>query len=351
MFVSLPFVHVTVTCTLHFTWLLCESDRYCFIHSIMSSSISCECEMTQPLLDTHMLYIPPTGHPQDYAGKSYHFVERPPEGLICAVCQALSHDPVQANCCGNVYCTRCIEMWKTRSKSCPTCRSTEQSERPFTVFEDRRAYRDVKCLAVHCPNQCDGCDKKIELSEVQNHLTSDNGCPLQVVDCGNKCGHMYWRTAVKKHMTSKCRLRRKKCQYCPLVSTYEQVTGAHLKECPSYPLNCPNKCGAQGLTRSTVPAHREVCPLQQVECEYERFGCAVVLLRKEVEGHLQTSVQDHLQLTKRRLEQMEERADEQETQLREVEERAEEERAKRQLMETRLKEVEATLARFMARMD
>ena len=31
MFVSLPFVHVIVTCTLHFTWLLCESERYCFI--------------------------------------------------------------------------------------------------------------------------------------------------------------------------------------------------------------------------------------------------------------------------------------------------------------------------------
>ena len=30
MFVSLTFVHVIVTCTLHFTWLLCESERYCF---------------------------------------------------------------------------------------------------------------------------------------------------------------------------------------------------------------------------------------------------------------------------------------------------------------------------------
>ena len=246
-----------------------------------------------------------TSYPQDYAGKTFYFVERPPEWLICAVCQALTLDPVQANCCGKIYCTRCIERWKTRGNSCPTCRSTEQSDPPFNVFRDRNAHQHITSLAVYCPNQCDGCSKKMELSDVNNHLTSDNGCPFQVVDCGNKCGHSAWRSFIVKHMTSECRLRHEKCQYCPLVSTYEQVTGAHLKECPSYPLNCPNKCGAQGLTRSTVPTHREVCPLQQVECEYKRFGCAVVLLRKEVEGHLQTSVQDHLRLTKKKVEEQE----------------------------------------------
>ena len=157
------------------------------------------------------------------------------------------------------------------------------------------------------------------------------------MDCDNKCGHKDKQAAMKKHMTSECRLRHEKCQYCPLVSTYEQVTGAHLKECPSYPLNCPNKCSTQGLTRSTVPAHREVCPLQQVECEYKRFGCDVVLLRKEVEGHLQTSVQEHLRMTKQKVE-------EQETLL-------QKERAERQTMaqkmEARLEELEATLARLI----
>ena len=336
------------------------------------------------------MFSSPTGHPQDYAGKVYHFVERPTEWLICAVCRALVHDPVQATCCGNVYCARCIKRWKTRSNSCPTCRSTEQSKRPFTVFEDRNAHRNTMCLSVYCPNQCDGCGKKMELSEVDNHLTSSvNGCPFQVVDCGNKCGHKDMRATVKKHMTSECRLRRAKCQYCPLVSTYEQVTGAHLKECPSYPLNCPNKCSAQGLTRSTVPAHREVCPLQQVECEYKRFGCDVVLLRKDMEGHLQTSVENHLRMTTRRLAKMDEleahlhevekkaekegaerqlmeaclhevekKAEKEgaerqlmETRLHEVEKRAEKEGAECQLMEARLHEVEATLARLLAKMN
>ena len=277
-----------------------------------------------------------TGHPQDYAWRTFYFVERPPEWLICAVCQALSHNPVQATCCGKIYCTRCIERWKTRGNSCPTCRSTEQSDPPFNVFGDRNAHQRITSLAVYCPNQCDGCSKKMDLSEVDNHLTSDTGCPFQVVDCGNKCGHNAWHSFIVKHMTSECRLRHEKCQYCPLVSTYEQVTGAHLKECPSYPLNCPNKCSAQGLTRSTVPIHREVCPLQQVECEYKRFGCAVVLLRKEVEGHLQTSVQAHLRMTKQKVEEQEARLHEQETRLQKAEK-----------LEARLEELEATLARLV----
>ena len=156
----------------------------------------------------------------------------PPEWLVCAVCQALAHDPVQANCCGNIYCTQCIERWKARSNSCPTCRSTEQSDPPFSVFPDKRAYRDVHNLLVYCPNTC---GKKMELSAVENHLTSDNGCPDQVVECGNKCGHKDMRATVKKHMTNKCFLRHERCKYCPLVSTHEEVTGAHLEECPNYP--------------------------------------------------------------------------------------------------------------------
>ena len=125
-------------------------------------------ELIQPLLDTSMHVVhPPAGHPLDYGGKTFHFVERPPEGLICAVCQDLVHDPVQANCCGNIYCTRCIERWKSRSNSCPTCRSTGQSNPPFNVFQDKRAYRNVRNLLVHCPNMC---GRTFELSAVESHL-------------------------------------------------------------------------------------------------------------------------------------------------------------------------------------
>ena len=76
-------------------------------------------------------------------------------------------------------------------------------------------------------------------------------------------------------------------------------------ECPNYPLECHNKCGTHGITRSTAPTHQDVCPLQQVECEYKRFGCVIALPRKDIAEHLKTSVQDHLHMTKRRAKEQE----------------------------------------------
>ena len=78
-----------------------------------------------------------------------------------------------------------------------------------------------------------------------------------------------------------------------------------MKQCPNYPILCPNQCGAWGLTRSTVPAHLELCSMQCVDCEYKGVGCATVLLRKDMAVHLQTSVEEHLQMTKRKVEEQE----------------------------------------------
>ena len=55
--------------------------------------------------------------------------------------------------------------------------------------------------------------------------------------------------------------------------------------------------------------------MQHVECEYKRFGCAIVLPRKDMAEHLKTSVEAHLQMTKRRVEEMEVHLQEQEVRL------------------------------------
>ena len=65
--------------------------------------------------------------------------------------------------------------------------------------------------------------------------------------------------------------------------------------------------------------------MQRMECEYKRFGCVIVLPRKDMVEHLQTSVESHLRLTKRRVEEQEEKSERQETRLKDVEERAERE--------------------------
>ena len=63
----------------------------------------------------------------------------------------------------------------------------------------------------------------------------------------------------------------------------------------------------------TASAHQKNCPHQQVECEYKHFNCDVVLQMKEyADLQHQTSVQAHLQLTKRIVEEQAVRLQEQE---------------------------------------
>ena len=57
---------------------------------------------------------------------------------------------------------------------------------------------------------------------------------------------------------------------------------------------------------------------QEVECDYKQFGCTVVLPRKDIAEHLKTSVETHLQLTRRRLEEQEVRLQGHEVRLRQI---------------------------------
>ena len=231
---------------------------------------------------------------------------------MCEVCRALAHDPVQTNCCGKTYCAQCLKTEET--SSCPACGSTEQSDPSFAVFRDRNAQQHITSLLVYCPN--DGCSTKINLSKVKDHL---DGCAFQVVSCSNECGHSAWRECIAKHMPE-CPLRQDQCQYCPFISTHENVTGAHLEECPNN-------------------------PHQQVECEYKQFGCAVVLRRKDVAEHLKTSMESHLLLTKKRVEEQEMQVEGKARQLLETY------LQKVQELNTRLEEMEATVSNLSDRMQ
>ena len=79
----------------------------------------------------------------------------------------------------------------------------------------------------------------MELSELENHLTSDNGCPFQVAECGNEC-----------------HLRSQQCQ--SLVPTHDVITGANLGERPKSSLEQEVR-----LQEQASPQEQEVIPQEQ----------------------------------------------------------------------------------------
>ena len=88
--------------------------------------------------------------------------------------------------------------------------------------------------------------------------------------------------------------------------------------------------------------------MQRVECEYKRFGCAIVLPRKDMAEHLKTSVEAHLQMTKRRVEEMEGKAERERQRVNKMEERAERERQEMKEKAYRMNDV---IARLMDRVE
>ena len=71
----------------------------------------------------------------------------------------------------------------------------------------------------------------------------------------------------------------------------------HYDQCEQYPLQCPNKCGAENIKRKDMKTHRETCPLEPLNCPFQQVGCPVSkILRKDMDSHCKDNMQTHLLL-------------------------------------------------------
>jgi len=70
----------------------------------------------------------------------------------------------------------------------------------------------------------------------------------------------------------------------------------HVEKCEKKPVECPNSCGEIIIQNEIAHHTNDNCPLSMVSCPYVKMGCNVKIQRKEVEAHLQSTVQLHLDL-------------------------------------------------------
>ena len=57
---------------------------------------------------------------------------------------------------------------------------------------------------------------------------------------------------------------------------------------------CPNQCEIGTIPRCKVDQHLRKCPLQLVECEFEKFGCQERVLRRDLTHHMEEGAKHHL---------------------------------------------------------
>ena len=154
--------------------------------------------------------------------------------------------------------------------------------------------REVDELEIRCTKQRVGCQWVGELSSLQAHLESDEGCEYTDVQCSNKCGAMMMRKELEAHLEQGCPLRKIQCQYCYYEDTYQAIITQHCNECPYYILPCPNKCDTTDIRRADMDNHRSRCELEPVKCLFHEAGCTVQILRREFDAHMLGSQQKHL---------------------------------------------------------
>ena len=227
-----------------------------------------------------------------------YFVEdQPGDELECIICKNLPCDPHQSMCCGHTMCYNCAHKWGKRNNSCPQCR-----ESPLEVVVDTRTKRHISSLTVYCTHYRSGCEWKGSFNTVRDHLSEN--CPYEDVECGNDgCTEQVQRRYLAKHMDEECSTRIVECPCCGLGNfhlPYHKLVNTHYKECPEWPMRCPNRCTIEEnpvLTRSTLQDHLENnCPEQEISCQFAEAGCTVRVERKEMADHMHEFMGEHLEM-------------------------------------------------------
>ena len=222
-------------------------------------------------------------------GYDYQFVKTPSDTLICTVCFLPSRQPCLSECCGHTFCKSCLEGSKKFSNICPMCRNEE-----FATMFNKQADRMIRSLHVFCTNKEQGCKWQGEVNNINGHLSN---CLFQVIYCPNECGGCLQQQHLIVHVETECPRRTVSCQYCNHVGEYRFIEGQHKEECPKFPVQCPNECEIKTIHRDEVEEHREVCPLEMIQCDYHIVGCKVKMARKDMNTHKQEMMEVHLSLS------------------------------------------------------
>ena len=149
------------------------------------------------------------------------------------------------------------------SKSIATCDYCHETNEYQIINGD---HQDTECpdYPIPCPNN--GCEEKIKRRLMTEQ--KDN-CPHEMVMCSNGCGLKFKQHQLPIHIHHTCPKRIVSCVYCHKKDEYQIINSDnHNKECPDFPLHCPNNGCERKIKRCLVTQHRHTCPKEEVDCQY-----------------------------------------------------------------------------------
>ena len=191
------------------------------------------------------------------AKEEYEFIEQPSQEYFCPVTFELLFHPEQTTCCGHHISNEAVTRIQRDKKPCPICKKPNLMTMPDKFFR-----RKVHELKVRCSHKEGGCEWVGDLGSYDDHV--------------KKCPKRPWS-----------------CEFCDFESTYDIVI-EHLQNCVKRPIPCPNDCEINTIPFSDVESHLLECPLQLVACELAHAGCSALVARRDLPVHMKESIQQHL---------------------------------------------------------
>ncbi|CAG9771399.1 unnamed protein product [Ceutorhynchus assimilis] len=166
------------------------------------------------------------------------------------------------------------------------CTSNCGAQIPKVLMEDHLLYT--------CPQRrtrCEFCSKEFTGHTLEDHV---GNCGYEPLYCENKCGVKIQKRHLSQHKNSDCSKRLLPCRYCSKEFVADTLAIHHVK-CPRVPINCPNRCDVNFLSRENLESHlKEECTISG--CFFKEAGCRFKGSKYVLDKHLEENCQQHLQL-------------------------------------------------------
>ena len=141
----------------------------------------------------------------------------------CSICLQIVREPCMVSCCSLRFCRPCIEQIRRQRNPCPHCQ-----ERRFTILPDTQLKRQLLHKHVYCINKNAGCQWVGELKEAEKHVRVD--CMRTEVACPNQCGQRFLRCRLNQHTTEECPRRPRRCEFAAMGCESGALTPGELHD-------------------------------------------------------------------------------------------------------------------------
>ena len=157
--------------------------------------------------------------------------------------------------------------------------------------------RDIEALRIKCSNA--KCRWKGTLGMLAGHVTT---CQFTPIPCPSACKNndgevnLFIRKDLASHVESECPNRDYRCEYCGEKGTFASISEVHDKTCEMKTVPCPNADCSDAIERQAIKRHLEDCPHTEVPCKYQKIGCSVKIVRRDISAHEEEEGRLHLQM-------------------------------------------------------